>query len=283
MIIRVNPPMAGNTVSPAISDFLGGPGPTLLQNRLAPMAAFSIGQSVNPLARGVPVVVPITSSIPTAQKNATSFEQGDLTVTGTLCTPAHYSASWGMTQSELALGFKTVQGQVGAAASISNALWSDVAALLTSSNFPAAPIQAGPAFGNAELENALVAISKSPQRNLLLTPTYSAKLALSNPLWREGGPSHGFDSVHTVSSFAGADAGTIGFACGPSAIAMVSGPPAPEIYNPTLAAETFTLPVGLVVVRNTWMNLPARVVWHCLGMMAGFAVGDPGGGVLIKA
>jgi hypothetical protein len=266
---------------------------TVLQSRLAPLAAFTRNFSSTPAGRNV-IYVPKVTAGGTAQANPTSFE--DTTnfvgsVDDVPITPAHIVSGAHITNAELQNGWRMawwIDVKVG---EFSDKLQSLVNAIITTGNFTATPLTfAASSFGVDELRQAWATIKKARVKNIMLDGEYyanflPANMESFNPL--SGNTYPGWDGFYHNTYWTGATANTTGFACNPQAICIGAALPMQAVNmvgSANLVKDTTTLPdLGMSVDVCQWFSTSSRTAWWTIECMFGAALGDGTAGVLIKS
>lgn len=281
--------MSNTLSSDNIMEILSNQVVTVLQNRLASLAAFSIDYKINAIAPRSVVNVPIVSGASAVQTDPTNFETGDNTIANIEITPHHISKSSHIGVQEMMqstahrvnnLTAETV-GKVG------DAIMALALAPLTTANFTATPVvSSAAAFGADELKTLYGQLAKSPIKHALLDSTYYARFLPAT--LTDMGPRVGlcgFDAVIECSSMSGAGTNVVGFACNPQAVAIATGRPLiSEKVRAMIEQEVIQIPgLNLAVEVNHWASTATRIEWMSLDVMFGAAKGDGTSGVLIKS
>lgn len=266
---------------------------TVLQNRLAPLAAFSRNFSTGRVSGRNVIEVPKVTAGGTAQSNPTSFEDTTnfvASVDDIAITPAHLVSGAHITNAELQNGWRMAWWVEIKLAELANKVQQAVNAIITTGNFTGTPETSSAAeFTSSNLKSLWGKLKKSPVKNILLDGEYYAKFLPDNmenfnPLDNNRYP--GWDGFYLNTEWTGATANTVGFACNPQAIAVGAAlpPQMPNMGGPGVTEEIVTLPgLGLSVANYQWFSTSSRTGWWTVDVMFGAAKGDENAGFLLMS
>ena len=262
-----------------------------LQNKLAPLAAFTRDFSIDRIKPLSAVQVPRAVSGGTAVASATNFEDTTNfvgTIDNVSITPLQYTVGAHLTNAELNSGFRLAQMVELKACEMADSLKVLVNAIITTGNFtaPVNPCVAA-AFGWDELKTLWGQLKKSPIKSILLDGEYYSQFLPTTSVNFDPANSRrfGWDGFFLDTLWTGATANTVGFACGREAIAICAGLPlSPTVPSPQLTENVVTVPgLNLSVAQYTWASTATRTAWMTWDVMFGAAVGDGAAGVLIMS
>ena len=287
----------GNSYSATlVTAFLTEGAITTLQNRWAPLLAFTRDFSVDPfkpLASGEvkyvtagPTVLATSAGTPIA-----SFESGDATVAAITITPQHYSAPIHVSSYEMNSGLRLENLMTMAVAKFADKIIEVATAPITLANFAtsfgSSNVVAAADFGFSTMATLWGKLKKSPIKNALLDGEYLAKL-LNQPTYfqavSDGAQAYkgfGWDLLALNTNWAGASNNAVGFVCNPQAIVLLAGPPTtPPAAN--LTTGSFVVPgIGLAVQTNQWFSLATRTAWYSFDAVFGAGKADASAGLII--
>lgn len=279
-----------NTLSASlILDTLSQRTQTTIGHQLAPLSLFASDFSEDQMNQGQSVQVPLASAGATAQTNPTNWESGDSTIANVPVTVAQYSVSFHITPLQQNNSFRLAQLMDINIQNFVNKI-SDVSMAPFNSTHWTNFIEAAATFVAANLKTIRAGIARSPQRNILLDPTYYANF-LPASLSTEIGPTAGlagFDAFAEVSRWSGAGTNVVGFAGGRQSVAYVSGlPMLDDETKSDINADVINVEVApgfsLPVMMSTWLSCATRTRWVSLDVMFGAAKLDNTKGYLIKS
>lgn len=263
--------MANSIASDLIVDTLKNSAVTILQNRLAPLAAFSRDFGADSLRPRATVQVPKATGASAVQVNPASFETGDTTLANIAVTVDQYSKSFHVTNDQANSGIKLAmlaEVNLGALADkIMDVAFAPLSAAAESYSGTAA------SFTASDLQDAWAAIAKSEVKNAILRGDFYAKFLPTNlQSFKPGAGAYGFDGFYANTRFPAGNIG--GYILGPSALAVASGLPQNNTDG-LVASETVTIPgVGLAVQLNLWSSSATRSIWASYDVMFGATAGD---------
>jgi hypothetical protein len=286
-------PVAANTITSVLQNFLVDSAITDLVNMWGPLQAFTLPFDPNPIAPLSPAVIKHVTTGSTAQTNPTNYESGNGTIVPVTSTPSEYSISWQISNTDLNSGVRINNLAAINTANFANIVTEAANAVITTGNFGTATvISAAAAFGFSDLATLQAALKKSPIKNLILDGAYIARIANSPTFLQKvgAGPNawqaYGWNGIHSQSDWTGATANTVGFACNPQAISGIWGQPALPAFIPggILASNVIQVP-GLEarVLAELWFNPASRTTWSSLRTIASFSKMDASAGFLVAS
>lgn len=291
----------GNTYSATlVTAFLGDGATTILQKKLASLAAFSKNWSTDrykPLATGQLKKVTVGS---TTQTNATNFESGDSTVTNVQCTVAQYTQSFQVSNADVNSGLRMQDLVKINSSAFGNKLMQVATAPITEANFAnynsGSYIAAPAAFGWSDMALIWGALKNANERQAVLDGEYIGMLNNQPTFFQNTGiggsaaMNFGWDGISLNTEWTGAGTGVRGFACDPQALGTVIGLPltptavGSNIPGGTLSEATFQVPgLNITVALYVWFSLSSRTLWSSYDIILGAAALDTTAGVIIKA
>jgi hypothetical protein len=285
----------GNTYSATlITQHLAKTAITVLQNKFAPLSAFTRQVEVDPIKPKATVQVKLITAGSTTQTDGTNFESGDSTITNVQVAVHQITQSFAVSNSDLNSGLRLEDlGRVNAKA-FASTIQQAVNAVITTGNFTATPLTSAPAaFGLSDLATLFGQLKKSDEKNLILDGSYFARIVNTPGFYQPTGTASGagwkpfgWDYIGECSEWTGAGAGVQGFACHPQAIAVAMGEPAEEVNIPgnilsreTLMVEGLQIPVAFY----QWFNPATRTMWCSFDLMFGASAADTTAGVIVKS
>jgi hypothetical protein len=253
---------------------------TVLQNRLAPLAAFSADFGTDRLKPRATVEVPIASVAGSTQTNPTDFEPaGGATLTKAEVSVSWYNQPFKILASEYQQGFRLQQLIDIHLAAFADAIIDVALTPVTVANYGAATLSCDPsAFGADEVRTLYAALKKSEVKNLVLDSNFYARFLPVSAL--DLGPRPGTGGIqrwYENTRWSGAGTGIRGFICNPQALAVASGLPLdpPDSGREYLAADSVTIPgLGLSVAYYVWFSRGARAHCASFDVMFGAAKAD---------
>lgn len=260
---------------------------TVLQNRLAPLNAFSQNFSrdamsmstvgAGPLAT---IQVPYATAGSTTLTNGTNFEAGDSTLDNQPITCAQYTQPFHLTNAHLQSGHKLEHLMKINAHALADKLLDVCMALVTVATYGSAAVTSSAAnFDSDDLALVWAAIEKARAKHIVLTGAYYAKFLPTNrDAFVPGADSgaYGWQGFHHTSRMV-ADTNVVGFGCDPSAMGVASALPLlteefATVIN-TQVIEIEGLP-GLAVQFNRWLSSATRAQWNSFDIVFGAGVID---------
>lgn len=179
MMLQTSPRAANTTDAALVTQHLISTTTTILQNRLAPLAAFTRRFSPDPLKPMAVCQIPLVTAGGQAATNATNFEDTTKFV-GTNAnvevTPAQITAGGHVTNAELQSGTTMDQWLEIKLGEFSDAICDVVFTQITEANFGAPVVlSAAPLFGQPELKLLWAAIAKAGEKNCVLNGDFYAQ------------------------------------------------------------------------------------------------------------
>lgn len=287
-----SPRMANTFSATLVTDTLRDVVVTVLQNRLAPLRAFSLEvalERVKPLGK---IEIAKVTGGGTVQTNETDFEDTTnfvATVTNIEVSAAQKTVGMHITNAEMNSGHRLRTVAEMKLAEMGDAIQAVINAKLLAASFTGTGVTAAAiAFGYAELKSLWGGLKKSPIKNIILDGEYFAQFlpeskeefdatSMTIPGWNQF-------LLNTY--WTGADANTVGFACNPQAIAVGLGLPVvdPAAAGAGLMESLIQIPgLGASVAQYDWFSTKTRVRWVTWDIMIGAAAGDTTAGLLIKS
>lgn len=287
----LNPRNANTTDAALVTDMLLDGATTILQNRLAPLRAFSKEVATDRVKPKAILQHRKITAGGTAQVNATSFEDTTNfvgTEENVAITINQITSGGHVTNAERQSGVKMSQWVDIKVAEFSDKIMAAVAAVILEGTYTATPlVSAAAAFGSEEMKTLWGQLKKSPIKNIILDGEYFARFIPSTleqfNIFTVGIP--GWDTVALNTNWTGATANTVGFACNPQAMVCGIGLPLrSERANLVSSESVLNLPdLGLSVAVYNWYSNITRNEWMTMDIMFGAAANDTTAGVLIKS
>ena len=293
-------PQNSNTYSATlITAFLTDGATTILQNKWAPLRAFSRDFSTDaykPLAVAQHKYV---TAGPTVQTNATNFESGDATVAPVTITPNQYTSAVNVSNSDLNNGLRMENLATILSAKLANKVIEAALAPVTLANFAAitatttGQVITAKDFTFTDMSRIWGVLQKANQRFAIMDGAYFAKLLLQPTYFQPGVSAddegsmkaYGWDGIFVNSDWTGASNNAAAFFCDPQAIAVLAGlplTPPSGIPGNTLEQGSFKIPgVEMSVASYSWFNLGARTAWMSLDCIFGASVMDTTAGAIV--
>ncbi len=271
--------MANTIASALLADVVRERVITVLQNRFAPLNAFSQDFSADEMAPLAKIQVKKATAGSTTLTNATNFEQGDSTLAAVEVTVAQYTQPFHLTNAEINSGHKLadlVDINIGA---LADKIMSVALVPVTVSNYgTASVVDTAANFDTDDLQTLWGDLAKSEIKNLVLQGDYFAKFLPTNrESFVPGDGGYGFNGFFLNTDFTGAGTNVVGFACHPQALAVASGIPItnPAIANLLLDQQSITIPgLNLTVQWYMWASMSSREVWSSFDVMFGAKEAD---------
>ena len=267
---------------------------TTLGDKLAGFSAFTGDFSNSRALQQGKIQIPVATTGDSSQKNPTSFETGDSTLSKIAVTIDHYSKSFRLSSESLNQSLKIEMLAKKALMIFAQDLYDVAMTPVTTTNFPTAISVASVVATNSNdllfnnvLKPVFARLAQASERHIILNGSLFSQSLPQNVLgFKPGGPAFGFDGVHLSTRFGGAEASTVGFGCSPEAIAIASMLPmkAPGSDQEFIASEVIEIPdVGLSIEMNVWYARASRALWASYDVLFGAAFGgDALKGVLVK-
>jgi hypothetical protein len=219
-----------------------------------------------------------------AQTNTSNFETNDdSTLAATTVSVNQITKSFSLTQQELNQGFQLADLAQGSADLFANGISDVVTALMIAGNYDS-PVTIGTAanFDTSDLPAILALAKNYRSKSLILDGGHLARLQFSAatntfPDARYAALANGkfgFDLIAENNRWTSAVANTVGFVCGPDAIAIASGLPVGMIAGEFIEQRVVTTPNGLSALLSVWYSRSTRSHYASYDIMFGAGVGD---------
>jgi ATP-dependent protease ClpP protease subunit len=291
----IHAPQNANTFAGSlVVDYLADAVITVAATRLALVSAFSRNVGLDNLRPQARVQVKKYSTGTAAQTNPTNWEtNNDSTLDNVQVTVQQISKNFTVTQQELNQGFSLADLAAGSADLFAYGISDKLTALMTSANYgtPAAGagiIGTAANFDSSDLPQILALAKNYRSKNLILDGGHLARIQFSGlstasagtvamPDSRYGPLNNGrfgFDVIAENNRWTSATANTVGFVCGPDAIAIAAGLPIGMIAGEFVEQRTVTTNNGLSCLLSVWYSRATRSHMASYDIMFGAAVGD---------
>ena len=291
----IHAPQNTNTfTSTLVVDYLADALITIAPSRLALVSAFSRNVGLDNLRPRATVRVKRYTTGSVAQTNATNFESNDdSTLVATTVTVNQITKSFSIQNAELNQGFSLADLAAGSADLFSYGISDVLTALMTSGNYGVPASGAGiigtaANFDSSDLPAILAMAKNYRSKNLILDGGHLARIQFSGlstaaagtvamPDSRYGPLNNGrfgFDVIAENNRWTSATANTVGFVCGPDAIAVASGLPVGMIAGEFIEQRAVTTANGLTALLSVWYSRQSRSHYASYDIMFGAAVGD---------
>jgi ATP-dependent Clp endopeptidase proteolytic subunit ClpP len=281
----IHAPQNTNTfTSTLVVDYLADAVITIATNKLAMLDGFSRNVGLDNLRPRATVRVKRFTTGSVAQTNTSNFETNDdSTLAATTVSVNQITKSFSLTQQELNQGFQLADLAQGSADLFANGISDVVTALMIAGNYDS-PVTIGTAanFDTSDLP-AILAIAKNYRsKSLILDGGHLARLQFSAaantfPDGRFAALANGkfgFDLIAENNRWTSAVANTVGFVCGPDAIAIASGLPVGMIAGEFIEQRVVTTANGLSALLSVWYSRSTRSHYASYDIMFGAGVGD---------
>lgn len=291
----IHAPQNTNTfTSTLVVDYLADALITIAPSRLALVSAFSRNVGLDNLRPRATVRVKRYTTGSAAVSNATNFESNDdSTLAATSVTVNQITKSFSIQNAELNQGFSLADLAAGSADLFSYGISDVLTALMTSGNYGVPASGAGiigtaANFDSSDLPAILAMAKNYRSKNLILDGGHLARIQFSGlstaaagtvamPDSRYGPLNNGrfgFDVIAENNRWTSATANTVGFVCGPDAIAVASGLPVGMIAGEFIEQRAVTTSNGLTALLSVWYSRQSRSHYASYDIMFGAAVGD---------
>ncbi len=300
-----NLPVAANTYSATlITAFLIDGAATKLQNRWAPLVAFTRDYSQDKYKPRATGELKFASASGTTQKNAANFEtSGDATVDPITIAVDQYTTGLHVTNDELNSGLRMENLLNIKIAECADNLLKVAFSPLATGSFTTNPkiISAAAAFGWNEMATASGSLKKSSIKYAILDGEYVARIENTPSFFQatgtmnggfDGWKRFGWDGVYTNTNWSGTHTGANdqfirGLFCNPQVMGAIAGlplEPAGGAPGGTLQVGSFTVPdVNISVATHNWFSLASRTMWMTYDLMFGSALMDESAGLLLTS
>jgi ATP-dependent Clp endopeptidase proteolytic subunit ClpP len=282
---QIHAPQNTNTfTSTLVVDYLADAVITIAANKLAMLDGFSRNVGLDNLRPRATVRVKRFTTGSVAQTNTSNFETNDdSTLAATTVSVNQITKSFSLTQQELNQGFQLADLALGSADLFANGISDVVTALMIAGNYDS-PVTIGTAanFDTSDLP-AILAIAKNYRsKSLILDGGHLARLQFSGAanyfpdgrLASLANGKFGFDLIAENNRWTSAVANTVGFVCGPDAIAIASGLPVGMIAGEFIEQRVVTTSNGLSALLSVWYSRSTRSHYASYDIMFGAGVGD---------
>ena len=287
----IHAPQNANTFAPAlVVDYLADAIITVAATRLALVSAFSRNVGLDNLRPRATVQVKKFSSGTAAQTNTTNWESNnDSTLDAVGVTVNQISKNFTVTQDELNKGYALADLAAGSADLFAYGISDKLTALMVTGNYGAVTgIGSAANFDSSDLP-AILAIAKNYRsKNLILDGGHLARIQFSGQSTASAGTvampdsrygplnngRFGFEVIAENNRWTSAEANTVGFVCGPDAIAIAAGLPVGMIAGEFVEQRTVTTTNGLSCLLSVWYSRATRSHMASYDIMFGAAAAD---------
>lgn len=281
----IHAPQNTNTfTSTLVVDYLADAVITIATNKLAMLDGFSRNVGLDNLRPRATVRVKRFTTGSVAQTNTSNFETNDdSTLAATTVSVNQITKSFSLTQQELNQGFQLADLAQGSADLFANGISDVVTALMIAANYDS-PVTIGTAanFDTSDLPAILALAKNYRSKSLILDGGHLARLQFSAaantfPDARYAALANGkfgFDLIAENNRWTSAVANTVGFVCGPDAIAIASGLPVGMIAGEFIEQRVVTTANGLSALLSVWYSRSTRSHYASYDIMFGAGVGD---------
>jgi len=254
----------------------------VLQERLAPLRAFSRDFGTDTLRPRATVQVEKSGTHATAQQNPTNYESGDTTNDAVAVEVNEETISFNVSSQEMMQGERLETKAGNNLHGLADNIWDEVVALCNDANSDNDIITCvQTSFTDTQRQALWASIAKGGERHLILDGTaYAENLpGDKNAFELSQRGAYGFDGFHLATKWdaTGAESNLYGLAVTPNAFAVASGLPeiSPAVANNLEAVSTAEIPdLGLTVQTCLWGSTSTRATWISYGVMFGVSVGD---------
>ena len=288
-------PQNSNTfASGLVVDYLADAIITVAATKLAMVDGFSRSVGLDNLRPRATVQVKKYTTGTAAQTNPTNWEtNNDSTLAATSVTVNQISKNFTVTQQELNQGFALADLAQGSADLFAYGISDVLTALMVAGNFgTATTIGTAANFDTADLPPILAIAKNFRSKNLILDGGHLARLQFSAAgsffpdarLAQLANGKFGFDLISENNRWTSATANTVGFVCGPDAIAIASGLPVGMVAGEFIEQRSVTANNGLTALLSVWYSRATRSHMASYDIMFGAAAADTTqGAVLVTA
>jgi ATP-dependent protease ClpP protease subunit len=294
---RLFGPQNANTLSATlVTDYLADGLIVVANNKLAPLGLFSRNFGTDPLKPRATVDVAKATAGATTLTNGTNFEAGDSTLGVVQVPVSQITQPFHLTNDQLNKGFQLGQLAAINADVFSNALSDIWTALVIAGNYGAAQtIGLSTAFAPDDLPAIFATAKNYRLRNLLLDGAYLgylfpgviASFSAGTGIQQNANNTlfpgvFGFDALAMQNRWTGATANSVGFVCGPDAIAVGAGLPIGQPQGEFISMQVVSIDglgtnvtqLGLSVLVLVWYSRATRTIWCSFDVMFGAISGD---------
>jgi len=282
---QIHAPQNTNTfTSTLVVDYLADAVITIAANKLAMLDGFSRNVGLDNLRPRATVRVKRFTTGSVAQTNTSNFETNDdSTLAATTVSVNQITKSFSLTQQELNQGFQLADLALGSADLFANGISDVVTALMVAANYDS-PVTIGTAanFDTSDLPAILALAKNYRSKSLIIDGGHLARLQFSGTasyfpdgrLASLANGKFGFDLIAENNRWTSAVANTVGFVCGPDAIAIASGLPVGMIAGEFIEQRVVTTSNGLSALLSVWYSRSTRSHYASYDIMFGAGVGD---------
>ena len=282
---QIHAPQNTNTfTSTLVVDYLADAVITIATNKLAMLDGFSRNVGLDNLRPRATVRVKRFTTGSVAQTNTSNFETNDdSTLAATTVSVNQITKSFSLTQQELNQGFQLADLAQGSADLFANGISDVVTALMVAANYDS-PVTIGTAanFDTSDLPAILALAKNYRSKSLIIDGGHLARLQFSGAanyfpdgrLTSLANGKFGFDLIAENNRWTSAVANTVGFVCGPDAIAIASGLPVGMIAGEFIEQRVVTTSNGLSCLLSVWYSRSTRSHYASYDIMFGAGVGD---------
>jgi ATP-dependent protease ClpP protease subunit len=287
----IHAPQNANTFNGSlVVDYLADAVIVVAASRLALVSAFSRNVGLDNLRPQARVQVKKYSSGTAAQTNPTSWEtNNDSTLDNVQVTVQQISKNFTITQQELNQGFSLADLAAGSADLFAYGISDKLTALMVTGNYGAVTgIGSAANFDSSDLPAILALAKNYRSKNLILDGGHLARIQFSGlstaaagtvamPDSRYGPLNNGrfgFEVIAENNRWTSAESNTVGFVCGPDAIAIAAGLPVGMIAGEFVEQRTVTTNNGLSCLLSVWYSRATRSHMASYDIMFGAAAAD---------
>jgi hypothetical protein len=287
----IHAPQNANTFNGSlVVDYLADAVIVVAANRLALVSAFSRNVGLDNLRPQARVQVKKYSAGTAAQTNPTSWEtNNDSTLDNVQVTVQQISKNFTITQQELNQGFSLADLAAGSADLFAYGISDKLTALMVTGNYGAVTgIGSAANFDSSDLPAILALAKNYRSKNLILDGGHLARIQFSGlstasagtvamPDSRYGPLNNGrfgFEVIAENNRWTSAESNTVGFVCGPDAIAIAAGLPVGMIAGEFVEQRTVTTNNGLSCLLSVWYSRATRSHMASYDIMFGAAAAD---------
>jgi ATP-dependent protease ClpP protease subunit len=287
----IHAPQNANTfASGLVVDYLADAVITVAATRLALVSAFSRNVGLDNLRPRASVQVKKYTTGTAAQTNPTSWEtNNDSTLAATAVTVNQISKNFTVTQQELNQGFMLSDLAAGSADLFAYGISDVLTALMVTGNYGTVTgIGSAANFDSSDLPAILALAKNYRSKNLILDGGHLARIQFSGQSTASAGTvampdsrfgplnngRFGFDVIAENNRWTSAETNTVGFVCGPDAIAIASGLPVGMIAGEFLEQRAVNTANGLSCLLSVWYSRASRSHMASYDIMFGAAAAD---------
>jgi len=287
----IHAPQNANTfASGLVVDYLADAVITVAATRLALVSAFSRNVGLDNLRPRASVQVKKYTTGTAAQTNPTSWEtNNDSTLAATAVTVNQISKNFTVTQQELNQGFMLSDLAAGSADLFAYGISDVLTALMVTGNYGTVTgIGSAANFDSSDLPAILALAKNYRSKNLILDGGHLARIQFSGTTTAAAGTAafpdsrfgplnngrFGFDVIAENNRWTSAETNTVGFVCGPDAIAIASGLPVGMIAGEFLEQRAVNTANGLSCLLSVWYSRASRSHMASYDIMFGAAAAD---------